>query len=66
MARAMSSFPVPLSPVMRTLARVGALAAAIEAQPGTRLPGARRRTLRAKAEAEGLTVADALLKEIRA
>ena len=49
-----------------TLARVGALAAAIEAQPGTRLPGVRRRTLRAKAEVEGLTVADALLKEIRA
>jgi (2R)-3-sulfolactate dehydrogenase (NADP+) len=48
-----------------TLARVGALAAAIEAQPGTRLPGARRRTLRAKAEAQGLNVADALLKEIR-
>jgi (2R)-3-sulfolactate dehydrogenase (NADP+) len=49
-----------------TLARVGALATAIEAQPGTRLPGARRRTFRAKAEAEGLNVADALLKEIRA
>ena len=46
------------------LTRFGALAAAIEAQPGTRLPGARRRALRAKAEAEGLTVADALLKEI--
>jgi (2R)-3-sulfolactate dehydrogenase (NADP+) len=49
-----------------TLARIGALAAAIEAQPGTRRPGARRRTLRARAEAEGLNVADALLKEIRA
>ena len=49
-----------------TLARLGALAAAIEAQPGTRPPGARRRTLRARAEAEGLNVADALLKEIRA
>jgi (2R)-3-sulfolactate dehydrogenase (NADP+) len=48
------------------LARFGALAAAVEAQPGTRLPGVRRRALRAKAEADGLVVADALLKEIGA
>jgi (2R)-3-sulfolactate dehydrogenase (NADP+) len=48
------------------LARFGALASAIEAQPGTRLPGARRRALRARAEADGIAVADALLAEIGA
>jgi (2R)-3-sulfolactate dehydrogenase (NADP+) len=48
------------------LARFGALASAIEAQPGTRLPGARRRALRTEAEARGIEVAEALLKEIRA
>jgi (2R)-3-sulfolactate dehydrogenase (NADP+) len=48
------------------LARFGVLASEIEAQPGTRLPGARRRTLRAKAEAEGIAVSDALLAEIGA
>ena len=48
------------------LARFAALALAIEEQPGARLPGRRRLELRRKAEAEGLAVADALLKEIEA
>lgn len=43
-----------------------ALAAAIEAQPGARLPGARRLELRAKARRDGLAVGDALLAEIAA
>jgi (2R)-3-sulfolactate dehydrogenase (NADP+) len=46
------------------LARFGALARAIEEQPGARLPGRRRLELRAKAQAEGLVIGDALLKEI--
>jgi (2R)-3-sulfolactate dehydrogenase (NADP+) len=46
------------------LARFGALAKAIEDQPGARLPGRRRLELRKKAMAEGLPVADALLREI--
>jgi (2R)-3-sulfolactate dehydrogenase (NADP+) len=48
------------------LARFAALALAIEEQPGARLPGRRRLELRRKAQAEGLAVADALLKEIEA
>jgi (2R)-3-sulfolactate dehydrogenase (NADP+) len=48
------------------VARFGALAAAIEAQEGARLPGTRRLAARAKAQAEGLAVSDALLKEIDA
>ena len=48
------------------VARFGALAAAIEAQPGARLPGARRITAREKAKAEGLSISDALMKEIEA
>jgi (2R)-3-sulfolactate dehydrogenase (NADP+) len=48
------------------LARVAALAAVIEAQPGARLPGARRLEARQKAQAEGIVVADALLAEIAA
>ncbi|MBN9061279.1 MAG: sulfolactate dehydrogenase [Rhizobiales bacterium 65-9] len=36
--------------------RIGALAAAIEAQAGARLPGARRLALRRKAEREGLAI----------
>jgi (2R)-3-sulfolactate dehydrogenase (NADP+) len=48
------------------LGRCAALAAAIEAQPGARLPGSRRIALRRRAEAEGLAVADALLAEIEA
>lgn len=49
-----------------TLAHCGRLAEAIEAQPGARLPGARRIALREKAAREGLTVADAVLADIRA
>ncbi len=37
--------------------RMTALAAAVESQPGARLPGSRRMALRAKATAEGLEVA---------
>ena len=48
------------------VARFGALAAAIEAQPGARLPGARRLKSREKAKAEGLSISDALMKEIEA
>jgi (2R)-3-sulfolactate dehydrogenase (NADP+) len=48
------------------LAHFGGLAAAIEAQPGARLPGARRVALRAKAQRDGLAVSDALLREIAA
>lgn len=46
--------------------RFAALAAAIEAQPGTRLPGSRRLALREKAAKHGVTVADALIAEIAA
>jgi (2R)-3-sulfolactate dehydrogenase (NADP+) len=46
--------------------RFGALAAAIEAQPGARLPGSRRLAARVKAKTEGLSLSDALLKEIEA
>ena len=49
-----------------SLARFGVLAAAIEDQPGARLPGARRLSARAKAQAEGLAVGEGLLKEIEA
>jgi (2R)-3-sulfolactate dehydrogenase (NADP+) len=49
-----------------TLDRFGALAASIEAQPGARLPGARRLAARAKARRDGVTVSDALLAEIAA
>jgi (2R)-3-sulfolactate dehydrogenase (NADP+) len=49
-----------------SLEHFAALAAAIEAQPGTRLPGARRLAARKKAAREGLTVSDALLSEIAA
>jgi (2R)-3-sulfolactate dehydrogenase (NADP+) len=47
-----------------TLDHFAALAASIEAQPGARLPGARRLAARAKAAREGVTVTDALLAEI--
>ena len=46
--------------------RFAALAAAIEAQDGARLPGTRRLGLRARAAAEGLRVPDALVAEIEA
>ena len=42
------------------------LAAMIAAQPGARLPGARRLAARAKAQRDGLFVSDALLREIEA
>jgi (2R)-3-sulfolactate dehydrogenase (NADP+) len=47
-----------------TLDHFAALAVSIEAQPGARLPGARRLAARAKAAREGVTVTDALLAEI--
>jgi (2R)-3-sulfolactate dehydrogenase (NADP+) len=43
-----------------------ALVASIEAQPGARLPGARRRSARRKAESDGLVLSDALRNEIEA
>jgi len=48
------------------VAHFAALAEAIEAQQGARLPGARRLDARRKARSEGVTVADGLLKEIEA
>jgi (2R)-3-sulfolactate dehydrogenase (NADP+) len=50
----------------RVLAHFERLAAAIEAQPGARLPGARRIALREKAVREGLAVTDKLLDDLRA
>ena len=49
-----------------SLERFGALIAAIESQPGARLPGTRRLAARRKAAREGLLVSDALLREIDA
>jgi (2R)-3-sulfolactate dehydrogenase (NADP+) len=48
------------------LARFGALAQAIEDQPGARLPGRRRLELRNKARTDGLMIRDGLLGEIEA
>jgi (2R)-3-sulfolactate dehydrogenase (NADP+) len=48
------------------VARFGVLARSIEEQQGARLPGSRRLAAREKAKAEGLTVSDALMKEIEA
>jgi (2R)-3-sulfolactate dehydrogenase (NADP+) len=48
------------------LPRFALLAQAIEEQPGARLPGARRLAARQKAQAFGLQLEDALLKEIAA
>jgi (2R)-3-sulfolactate dehydrogenase (NADP+) len=45
--------------------RMQALAQAIEAQEGTRLPGARRLALREKAEGEGLNVSDEIWKMLQ-
>ena len=47
-------------------ARITALAAMVEAEPGTRLPGARRLEARARARARGLDVADDRLAAIDA
>jgi (2R)-3-sulfolactate dehydrogenase (NADP+) len=49
-----------------SLAHFAELACSIEAQPGARLPGARRLTAREKAACEGVTVSEALLAEIAA
>ena len=49
-----------------TLAHFAVLAAAIETQPGARLPGARRLAARAKAAREGVTVSEGLLAELAA
>ena len=46
--------------------RFGLLAQSIEEQQGARLPGMRRLAAREKAKAEGLTISDALMKEIEA
>jgi (2R)-3-sulfolactate dehydrogenase (NADP+) len=48
------------------LKHFGKLAAAIEGQPGARLPGTRRVASRQKAATDGLHIADALLAEIAA
>jgi (2R)-3-sulfolactate dehydrogenase (NADP+) len=48
------------------VARFGALAASVEAQAGARLPGSRRLKAREKAKADGVTISDALMKEISA
>ena len=48
------------------LPRFGLMAMAIEQQSGARVPGMRRLKLREKAKAEGLTIADTLMKEIEA
>jgi (2R)-3-sulfolactate dehydrogenase (NADP+) len=45
--------------------RMETLMTAITDQPGTRLPGARRFDLRAKAEADGVDIPDALLDDLR-
>ncbi len=50
----------------RVLAHFERLAAAIEAQPGARLPGARRIALREKAVQDGLALTDGLLNDLRA
>lgn len=47
------------------LERLGTLLAAIESQPGTRLPGERRIHNRDHHQTQGITVPDALLEEIR-
>lgn len=49
-----------------TLAHFARLAEQIRSQPGTRLPGARRLTLRETARKQGLHVAEALVNEIAA
>jgi (2R)-3-sulfolactate dehydrogenase (NADP+) len=49
-----------------SLDHFGRLAVSIEAQPGARLPGARRLAARDKARRDGVAVTDALLAEIEA
>ncbi|HET6520489.1 MAG TPA: Ldh family oxidoreductase [Geminicoccaceae bacterium] len=48
------------------LGRIEALAAAVLAQPGTRLPGRRRFELRHRAERDGLLVPEALYRDLAA
>lgn len=48
------------------VSRFAVLAQSIERQPGARLPGMRRLAARAKAKVDGLTISDALMKEIEA
>lgn len=48
------------------ISHFGRLAGQISAQPGTRLPGSRRISLREKAKRDGLVVASALVAEIEA
>jgi (2R)-3-sulfolactate dehydrogenase (NADP+) len=48
------------------LDRLEVLLAMIEAEPGARLPGARRLALRQKAQSEGIALPPPLLKQIRA
>ena len=48
------------------LGRIEALAAAVVAQPGTRLPGLRRFALRREAERDGLLVPEALYRDLTA
>ncbi len=50
----------------RAIDRFMALAAMIDAQEGTRLPGTRREALREKAARDGLTISETLLSEIEA
>src|SRR6185312_6299112 len=49
-----------------TLDHFAALAQSIEAQPGARLPGTRRLSLRDKARQNGIAINDALFAEIEA
>jgi (2R)-3-sulfolactate dehydrogenase (NADP+) len=49
-----------------TIARMGALAGAIDAEPGARLPGASRLAARARAQAGGLVLDDDLVSALRA
>ena len=48
----------------RVLAHCGRLAAAIEAQPGARLPGSRRLALRRKSRQDGIAVPDTFITSI--
>ena len=49
---------------VEVVTRIAALSGEILKQPGTRLPGERRFALRAKAQAEGIEIPDALYAEI--
>ena len=49
-----------------SVAHMGALFAAVEAEPGARLPGARRLALRSRARAAGIAVPDAMVAQAQA